>query len=113
MNEKGPAVFQTAGPFGYIGRAALCHSQLGLLLLCWWYIAVIAISCKLPGTIGLPFPEGHGFSIHIEWLSPCLGSHCCCEGTTSKSPVTVYLKLLAIVVHLDCEVIEEGFRTCP
>jgi len=68
--------------------AAVYHRRLGLLLLCWWYIAVPAIPVNLPGTIGLPLHDGHVLGIHIKWLSPCLGSHCCCEITMSKRVVT-------------------------
>ncbi len=55
--------------------AAVYHRQLGLLLhWCWWYIAVEAIVGNLPGTIGLSFQDGQVFTIHINWLAPCLGS---------------------------------------
>jgi hypothetical protein len=56
--------------------AAVYHRRLGLLLLCWWYIAVVAIVRNLPGTIGLPLADGQVFTIrhYINRLAPCLGS---------------------------------------
>jgi len=56
---------------------AVYRSQLGLLLHCWWYIAVVAIVGNLPGTIGLSFVDGQVFTIRhcTNCLATCLGSH--------------------------------------
>jgi len=95
------------------GAASVYRSQLGLLLLCWWYIAVVAIAGNLPGTTGLSFADGQVFTLKKHWLAPCLGSHCVCASTARKCPAASYLNFLVIYGHIEYEVIEEGLRTCP
>jgi len=62
---------------GFPAMLGVYRSQLGLLLHCWWYIAVVAVDVNLPGTIGLPFADGRVFTIrhYTNCLAPCLGSY--------------------------------------
>ena len=73
ITKKGLQVLYSQ-PFSFVIRivlyvlrfpdaAAIYHRRLGLLLLCRWYIAVVAIVGNLPGTIGLPFADGQVFTI--------------------------------------------------